>query len=343
MAHNHSSHDNDSMFELVNLVEDFNYIHPKGVELWPACLLPFLIIPGLFCNILAFAILVKRQMCLEHEGFVYLAAIQLINIAVLAYDVTPFWVSSFSQSNNVLITSDASCKALIHLDHVLSSASGWLVVAMLFNVYLRRRLQTDTKVCGCTEFPAKYCTLFGAGFATGSIFFQLVVGCLWLIPFTQFIDKEFIQYCHIDLPPSYALWVFVIERLPILVLTPVLLIAVAYVALGRGDIEVSFNALEESTPSSNVQDFSKTSTWVATASVLLKAPIFITKSVLPRDISHHWLRFDVIFFSLNTLSHVNLVVMPIVCLATLSGMREVIASVTGGKCSECRCARRVTT
>lgn len=329
----------------LDYVNDVFYKRIHEVEPWPASLLPFLIIPGLFLNILAFAILVRRQLCLEHEGFVYFGGIQLVNVAVIAYDLIPFWISSFSPySNNILITSDASCKVLIHVDHVLTSASGWLAVAALFDVYLRRRRaqSTEKKICGCTHFPSKYCTLFGAGFTTGSIFFQLIVGCLWLIPFTEFVGIKRMEYCHIDLPSSYSLFVFAVERFPVLVLTPVLLIALAYIALGRGEYGASYDAMEESI-SSDAKDFTKATIGVATASLLLKSPLFIIKSILPRDALHRSdFRFNLIFFGLTALSLVNLVVMPVVCLATLSGMRQAIASITRSRCTDRRSARRVT-
>src|SRR6218665_601078 len=139
---------------------------------------------GLFTNILAFVVLVRGRLWLQHEGYVYLAANFCVNVGILSFCTTSFWLTSVFGMRPYYPpnTSTFMCKVWRFLMSIFF-ASGWLCVALLFNVYLREHL-IHRRRCGCPMLAAKYCTLYASKIILGVIFSVLFVfGLPYLVLF----------------------------------------------------------------------------------------------------------------------------------------------------------------
>jgi len=136
---------------------------------------PIAILGGVFGNILAFVVLVRGRLWLKHEGYVYLAANFCVNVGILLFRTTSFWIMSSNEWVHYYPpnTSTFMCKVWYFLMSIFC-ASGWLCVALQFNVYFRQTLGQGRKY-ECPMFAAKYCTLFASKIIVAVIFSILFV------------------------------------------------------------------------------------------------------------------------------------------------------------------------
>src|SRR5688572_5442830 len=142
--------------------------------------LPFLIVIGVPCNILALLILIRRRLWLHHEAYVYLTAILILNAATL---VVLYGDRCLRLSNDQLarfsLSADIFCKLWNWADYVIICMN-WLHVLMLLNVYLRQQLITSSDRRGCyMNLASKYCTLFGTKVVITSFFTVCALSNFW--------------------------------------------------------------------------------------------------------------------------------------------------------------------
>jgi len=125
---------------------------------------------GLFTNIMSFIVLVRGRLWLKHEGYVYLAATFCVNVGILSFCTSSFCLTTISGIGHFYPpeTSIFMCKVWYFFMNIFY-ATGWMCVALQFNVYLREHL-IHRRRCGCPMFAAKYCTLFASKIIVGVIF-----------------------------------------------------------------------------------------------------------------------------------------------------------------------------
>src|SRR6218665_1738286 len=130
---------------------------------------------GLFTNIMSFIVLVRGRLWLKHEGYVYLAATFCVNVGILSFCTSSFCLTTTSGIGHFYPpeTSIFMCKVWYFFMNIFY-ATGWMCVALQFNVYLREHL-IHRRRCGCPMFAAKYCTLFASKIIVGVIFSALLV------------------------------------------------------------------------------------------------------------------------------------------------------------------------
>jgi len=183
---------------------------------------PIAIFGGVFSNILAFVVLVRGRLWLKHEGYIYLAANFCANVAILLFCTSSFWLTSVSK---LLLyyppnTSNFMCIVWRFFMSIFF-ASGWLCVALLFNVYIREHMVGLHRRCGCPMFAAKYCTLFASKIIVGVILsLLLVLG----IPYLTIFE------CQVHMSQSVALVIALITEwiimwvLPLVFFLPIILL-----------------------------------------------------------------------------------------------------------------------
>jgi len=205
---------------------------------------PIAIFGGVFSNILAFVVLVRGRLWLKHEGYVYLAANFCANIGILSFRTSSIWITSSKEWIHYYPpnTSTFMCKMWPFLVSIFL-ASGWLCVALLFNVYLREHLIRRRR-CGCPMFAAKYCTLFASKIIVGIIFSVLLV---LDVPYMKIYEINHSGVCfpssHVAFVVSELIKWIVMWALPFFLFLPIILLIT--LCTKRGDNTFGFSQIEE--------------------------------------------------------------------------------------------------
>src|SRR6218665_380231 len=243
-----SSYDDDEWdpFEYDEKLQKLKLIH-NAISIVCA----FAVFIGIFTNTLAFVVLVRGCLWLKHEGYVYLAVNFCVNVGILVFCTSSFWITS-SYSFKYYFppnTSTFMCKVWYFLMSIFF-ASGWLSVALLFNVYLREHLMHRRR-CGCLMFAAKYCTLFASKVIVGVIFGVLsVLGIPYLAIFKFYyvdMDYMYIRGCHPSrggtLDVALLVEAIVMWALPFFLFLPIILLTT--LCTNREGNTVGFSQIEE--------------------------------------------------------------------------------------------------
>jgi len=168
---------------------------------------------------------VRGRLWLKHEGYVYLAAMFCVNVGVLLFCASSFWMMSSEELAHYYPphASTFMCKVWFFLTNICY-ASGWLCVALLFNVYLREHL-IHRRRCGCPIFAAKYCTLFASKIIVGVVLSLLFVLC---VPYLVIMELQPEGYCDSSEPTAYRIALLVREivmlGLPYVFFLPIILV-----------------------------------------------------------------------------------------------------------------------
>src|SRR6218665_2726993 len=204
---------------------------------------PITVFIGVFTNILAFVVLVRGRWWLKHEGYVYLAANFCVNIGILLFCTSSFWFTSVLRMRSYYPpnTSTFMCKVW-HFLMTIFFASGWLSVALLFNVYLREHL-IHRRRCGCPMFAAKYCTLFASKIIVGVIFSVLfVLGVPYLVLFEIHPEGSCLSSDYISIHVALLVESFIMWVLPFLFFLPIVLMTLCTKREGNN---FGFSQIEE--------------------------------------------------------------------------------------------------
>src|SRR6218665_642854 len=233
--------------------DPFEYynVHKSWIFYSVSTVSPITVFIGVFTNILAFVVLVRGRLWLKHEGYVYLAANFCVNIGILLFCTSSFWFTSVLRMRSYYPpnTSTFMCKVW-HFLMSIFFASGWLSVALLFNVYLREHLMHRRR-CGCLMFAAKYCTLFASKVIVGVIFGVLsVLGIPYLAIFKFYyvdMDYMYIRGCHPSrggtLDVALLVEAIVMWALPFFLFLPIILLTT--LCTNREGNTFGFSQIEE--------------------------------------------------------------------------------------------------
>lgn len=315
----------EEQYEIVDFSEELREYDIRS--LIEKCVLPFLIIIGTFCNVLALVILIRRRLWLQHEGYLYLAAILISNIVQLDAICGSRWLYLFHHSYHIANTADFMCKFWTLLTRVIQSA-GWLMDALLFNIYLHWSL---SKRCGCPNVAAKYCTLFGTQVVLVLYLMVSVLINLWLFAITSlhyFMNETFCYAAEIFDAEIMLLKLvsdFLANFFPTMVLVPVLWLMV--VCTRRSNSGFSFRDIDDGDGNnSNAQDLAKASLCCAAALFFLRSPLYLMHMLTEFHFFHHYPYR--LFFALHLISWTYPVSVPIICLTVLTRFREDVKSMT---------------
>lgn len=126
-------------------LSDFNstYIHESSKSLDSIILLsviPVEIIVGVLANSWALAVIIRRRLWLQHEGYVFLGAILITSALILALHYGSSWFWFFDSRYDITRTSDFLCKAFNFFFNGFHS-TGLLVLALLFSICLRKGVE----------------------------------------------------------------------------------------------------------------------------------------------------------------------------------------------------------
>ena len=289
-------------------------IHEYRIIYLVSILCPIAIFSGVFANILAFVVLVRSRLWLKHEGYVYLASNFCVNVGILLFCISSFWLTSVFGRGDYYPpnTSSFMCK-MWHFLMSIFFASGWLSLALLFNVYLREHL-IHRRRCGCPMFAAKYCTLFASKIIVGVIFgVLLVLGIPYMVIFeirpSGCHTPRHMAFVVAVLIETIIMWV-----LPFILFLPIILL-IALCTRSNGNT-FGFSQIEERSTSDaqmRVMAVTLSSTTLFSQIVL----VFIFHAF--KNISYMDVVLDVV---LELVFCLSLGLQPILCFIILKALRE---------------------
>src|SRR6218665_2294135 len=194
----------DQTKSLLDPFEYYNNYNEHGNWVFSAFIIgcPIAMLVGVLANTLAFVVLVRGRLWLKHEGYVYMAATFCVNVSILLFRTSSFWITSSKEwlQYYPANTSTFMCKVWYFLRSIFL-ASGWLCVALLYNVYLRQNLIRGSSY-SCPVLAAKYCTLLASKIIVGVIFGVLfVLG----VPSLVMLDLHPDGSCYSSLRIAYYL------------------------------------------------------------------------------------------------------------------------------------------
>lgn len=324
----------EEQYEIVDFSEELREYDIRS--LLEKCFIPILITVGNFCNVLAFFILIRHRLWLRHEGYLYLAAILISNIIQLNVICGSRWLYLFHHSYHIANTGDFLCKLWTLLTRVIQSV-GWLMAALLFNIYLHWSL---SKRWGCPNLAAKYCTLFGTQVVLVLFLVASVLINLWLFAITSlhyFMNETFCYAAEIfdvDIKLLKLVSDFLANFFPTMVLVPVLWVTV--ICRRRGCSGFSFqNINDDDDDDGDAKDLSKASLCSAVALFFLRSPLHLMYMLTEFHFFHHYPYR--LFFALYLISWSYSVSVPIICLTVLTRLREDVKLMTE-RCG-CYCRR----
>lgn len=348
--HNASAVDpalNASGWDNYDYLEEWDGLaHGGTLKYVTMAVLGLVIVVGGFCNLSAIVVLIRLRLWLKNEGYVHLLAILTGNIVIIVIVDFPHWMSLFRHSYHVGLTADAVCKVWHFLACVVFS-TGWYVVALLVGVYLRRRPISDLQSRSCRGLADKYCTLTGSKVVVGVISGAFAVINLWQLWSAELIEfnvggEYFGKFCEIThyWYSIFFVWehvsLCIIWFLPVLVIVPALLVAVLWArrrgsSAGRG---FSFRQMsdndDEDDESGDAGDLARASLLIGLTLFLLQSPIIVIYIFLTFD--YHG-KIAVAYGVAHILSTSHLIVVPVLCLASIARMRmELQSAAAAGKC-----------
>ena len=290
---------------------------------------PISILGGVFANILAFIVLVRGRLWLKHEGYVYLAANFCVNVGILSFRTSSIWITSSNEWVHYYPpnASNFMCKVW-HFLMTIFNASGWVCVALLFNVYLREHL-IHRRRCGCPIFAAKYCTLFASKIILCVIFSALLV---LGVPYLAIFEFKPDSSCYPRDPMGFVVTVLVDSLimwvLPFVFFLPIILVVT--LCTKREGNTFGFSQIEER----SACDEQMRVMAVTLSSINLFSHYILTLS-----------RLVIHVFRINSVAHVlvelgysmSIASQPILCFIILKALRDGFRS----QLRNIRCCRRV--
>lgn len=324
----------EEQYEIVDFSDELQEYEIRS--LIEKCFLPFVIIIGTVCNVLAFVILIRHRLWIQHEGYLYLAAILISNTVQLNAICGSRWLYLFHHSYHIANTADFMCKLWTLVTRVIQSA-GWLVDALLFNIYLHWSL---SKRCGCPNLAAKYCTLFGTQVVLVLYLMASVLINLWLFSITSlhyFMNETFCYAAEIfdtEIKLLKLVSDFLANFFPTMVLVPILWLMVVCTRWRFSGF--SFRQIDDDDDGNNgnAKDLVKASVCCATAVFFLRSPLYLMYMLTEFHFFHHYPYR--LFFALHLISWTYPVSVPIICLVVLTRFREDVKSMTERCISFCR-------
>jgi|SRR6218665_2411162 len=335
--------------EIVHEVYDYEYSGMTTLEYINLILLiekfyiPFTIVVGVSCNILALLILIRCRLWLHHEAYIYLAAILIVNVATLILRYGDYWLRLFDHPYVRLpISSDIICKLWMWVLHTIHYID-WMFVLMLLNVYLRQQLITSNERRGCyMNLAVKYCTLFGTKVVIGSFFTVCAVASFWGLSVSS-LDRNYGPLdCHISrlYHAHHALlyllmnWMAVIS---LVIILPVLMLAVW--KRWKSSFFV-FNEMNGATEDNgDAQVTARIVVFCSAAILAVKVPLifnFIVRAFNLWSISNT--RFIEAIFTMNMIAVSHPLSTPIVCFALNCKFRKELRAIVDRCCNGC-CSR----
>src|SRR6218665_2274291 len=239
LVHNYSSsydYDDWNPFE-------YRSVHQGRVFYLASVAGPIVIFVGVFSNIFAFVDVVRSRLWLKDEGYIYLTANFFANVGILLFCMSTLGLTSVSGMDRYAPANSSPfmCKVW-HFLMSIFFASGWLSVALLFNVYLREHL-IHRRRCGCPMFAAKYCTLFASKIIVGVIFSVLfVLGVPYLVLFEIHPEGSCLSSDYISIHVALLVESFIMWVLPFLFFLPIVLMTLCTKREGNN---FGFSQIEE--------------------------------------------------------------------------------------------------
>src|SRR6218665_3859374 len=314
-------------------LEPFQYhnVHEKRMFYLASIGCPVAIFGGVSANIFAFVVLVRGRLWLKHEGYVYMAANSCVNVGILLFCISSFWMTSDNEFGYYYYypayTSTFMCKAWHFLMSILF-ASGWLSVALLLNVYLREHL-IHRRRCGCPIFAAKYSTLFASKIIVGIIFsvlFVLGIPYLAIFEFHPAVDV-----CrpsrHDDLAVALIVEAIAMWALPFFLFLPIILLMM--LCTRREGNTFGFSQIEER----SVSDEQMRVVAVTLSSMTLPSQFVLV--FLYRALENY--SYPNVHVVLELVFGLSLGLQPILCFVILKALREGFRS----QLRNIRCCRRL--
>ena len=287
---------------------------------------PIAVFCGVLANSVAFAVLVRGRLWLKHEGYVYLAANFCTNVGILLFCTSSLGLTSIDGMEHYYPpnTSAFLCK-MWHFLMSIFFASGWLCVALLFNVYLREHL-IHRRRCGCPMFAAKYCTLFASKSVVGVIFSVLFLLGLPYLAIYEITSSDGCFPSHqLSLGAALIVESIVMWGLPFVFFLPIILLMV--LCTKREGNTFGFSQIEERSVSDEQ---------IRVVAVTLSSMTLFSQFVL--------LSIREVFFfvhfprDLVVLAHgLSLGLQPILCFVILRALRDGFRS----QLRNIRCCRRL--
>lgn len=314
--------------------------HIRSLNYATMVVLGLVVIVGGFCNISTVVVLIRRRLWLQNEGYIHLLAILVGNIVIIVIVTFPHWMSLFRDSYHVGLTSNAACKVWHFLAYVVFS-TGWYVVALLLGVYWRDRLTRGVEFRCVRRLTVKYCTLLGSKVVVGVIsgaFAVMNLWHLWSVELIEFSvgDEHYGKLCEVahDWYSHFYMWEYVslgiIWYLPVLVIVPLLLVAILWTRRSTAFGGFSFRRMNDDESDSDDGGFARAALLIGLTVFLLQSPIIIIYICLTVDYHEN---LTVAYGVAHILATTHLVVVPVLCLATVARMREEIRSAAAaGKC-----------
>ena len=287
---------------------------------------PIAICVGVFTNILALIVLVRRRLWLKHEGYVYLAANFCINVGILLFCTSSLWITSSKEWVHYYPpnTSTFMCKVW-HFLMSIFFAPGWLCVALLLNVYLREHL-IHRRRCGCPMFAAKYCSLLASKIIIGVIFGVLVVLGVSSLVMYELHDGACMWAGHLSFNAVQITEWIVMWVLPFVFFLPIILLTT--LCTKRNGNNFGFSQIEERSASD--EQMRAVAVTLSTMTLFSQFTMALTYYVFASHLDKPVIQE--LFYSLSIASQ------PILCFIILKALRE-------GFCSQLRnirCCRRLS-
>lgn len=303
-------------------VEEFiDYEVMASVE---KCLFPILIVTGLFLNIVALVILVRRSLWLHHEAYIYLIAILINDVAQLGAVYVPWWLALFHDTYHVAYSSEIVCKFWMLLTRLVQS-SGWFQTAMLCNVDVRLRLETTDRRRACSDICRRCCTLRGT-----LVSVALLLGASIVVNFWYFV-KATLQHFGGDVRICYAGDMFMrtnvyvklalnclVNYIPVIVLTPMLGIMIVISMNRRLGFDFSRVDGEAAGGGVDAGEPGKLALWLALVLFVLRSPFHLMHLLDESRIFHSYRAY----FAVYVFSLLHPVAVPIFCFAVPSRFRQ---------------------
>ena len=304
------------------------------------CCIPFLIVIGVPCNILAFLILIRRRLWLHQEAYIYLGAVLIVNVTTLIVIYGDYCLTLFDeQLVSLSISSDIICKLWGWILHV-NAYTNWLPVLMLLNVYLRQQLITSSDRRGCyTNLSAKYCTIFGTKVVICSFFTVCVVSSFW--GFSGFSLEHYydnwncyfnrLHYAQHEMLSNSLHWMAVIS---IVIILPVLLLVVWKRWRSSGFVFSQMNGATED--NGDAEANARIIVFCSAAVFALKVPLifnFIVHVFNLGFISNT--RIIEALLTLHIITFAQPLSTPIVCFALKSRFRDELRAIVDRCCYRC--------